>query len=51
MSSPSGEKDSLGREDVFSLLHLLAVDVPGDGGGGQGLVGGAVGLHHVPHLI
>ena len=51
ISFPAGEEDSLGREVVFSVLHLPAVDVPGDGGGRQGLVGGAVGLYHVTHLI
>ena len=46
--SAAGQEFSLGRDTV---LHCLAIDIPGDGGGGQGLEGGAVGPQHVPHLI
>ena len=46
--STAGQEFSLGRD---TALYCLAIDIPGNGGGGQGLEGGAVCPQHVPHLI
>ena len=35
----------------ISFKDWLAVDVPGERGGGEGLDSGAVALQHVTHLV